>query len=892
MGKEKYYIKISEFRSDALRELAKQHNTTKEKKTLGIKFKGERLDAAEISAFLKDDAFKNLKSEVDQESDDVKELLGFTSSQSTTEAITVGEYSEDSAETARVAELKAAAQKRMAEEKANEAKNADKKEAKEESEKTADEAYKEVREAYLKERGYDPETGKTNGTQSKDAYNKVKKAFKGKGKAYKEAIKQLKYDYKHADARIAAANAMKDAKATDADGNIVDESKLDIDSAKKVRRHAVEYLKAQNNGVLDKREYRALKGNDKNVLSRALDWIGGNDSHQKKMRKGIGADNMAAKTRRDVRFTIDDMKDAIGKRCPFLQENVTANGFENVTILEAAGLIKKDGDKYDITNLSMLVRKAIGPDATLNDHNDEAMRETQSIRTDLGQAFEKAGVSKFIDVSKLTNRDLRQLNDFCKYYDDRTHNIIVDTYKGIGIGGLVGASTGSSHIKQTQHSQQTLDFEYETGAGVNKAKLLDDIKKNLVTEGTGQTVQTFVETAKGIKIFVEQISDQEQFVGLAKSFLPATLLGTLIGSVAGGAIALVHAALTHRQEGAVLDPTKLSCFQTYEEAVAFVDSQKGLTQDQKRTLYVLLLQGVDLVKDENGIEKARTIEVTNPVTGEKECKIAWNIQCCNELNKLIRMGGNGIPNAQELELAAPKVQLHKKEVDKEDCDNNKGVTFVACEEETETVVETKKVDLPKVKFEDWGVFASRYECLGYYDANFKKVKDQNGKMVYNSYARTMMKVMQAIKDDNYDLDRLQELTRAAMAKNYDKLAKDTGFDLDTYKALRGNLRRNEFAMAELKLPTIKTKNGQMEEVTCNPGQPTYKAKITAGGKSTGKINVQDDYRKETRAGGFNGSLKASNGETYNTKNRSEYDYKKRQWTANGWTEQPCQQKIK
>jgi len=747
MGKN--YIKIADFKSDELRGLAYQNNTKREK---WYSFKNERLDETEISAFMqKVEQNERLKSQVANESDDIKKLLGYTAAPAATTPEPIVTSASEKENTEYVTQAKAAAQERLAAEKTAEAKTENNKD---ESAKTADEAYSEVRAAYLKERGYDPKTGKTNGTQSKAAYKAVKKSFKGKGKEYKEAIKQLKYDYKHADARLAAANAMKDAKGTDEYGNVVDPSKLDIDTAKKVRAHAVEYLKAQNNGVLDKREYRALKGNDKNMAARALDWIGGNDSHQKKLRKGIAADNTAAKTRRNERFTIADMKDAIGKRCPFLQENVTANGFTNVTILEAAGLIKEEKDangkgtgKYDITNLSLLVRGAIGPDATLNDHNDDSMSEVQSIRTDLGIAFEKAGVSKFIDVSKLTDRDLRQLNDFCKYYDDRTHNIVVDTYRGIGIGAIGGAATGSSHLHHTHHAEQTVTLDYKTGTNVNKTQLINQIQKDLTTNGVGDTLVSFVETANGIRVLIKQIDDKEEFIGLARTFLPATLLGTGIGAIVGGAAALAHALLTHKQEKAVIDAIKFNCVDTYEDAVAIVDAQKDLTPDQRRTLYALLLQGVDIVKDDKGIEKARTKEVTNPATGEKECKIAWKLNCCDELNKLVRMGGNGITNAQELDLAAPKVKLQEEKIVKDDCDKKpetkpQPVVQQTVEAEPAYYAFDKDAHM-NVRGYSWDSLAGIYDC---FPSDTKT-------------AKRMLKVMQGMNESSLTVEDIQELTK-------------------------------------------------------------------------------------------------------------------------------------
>ncbi len=750
MGKTKDYIKISEFKSEALRALAKKHNT--ERSFL----RSARLDGHEISAFVNDAEFYKLKNDVANENDDIKRLLGFASDSnkgiSSEQTTPTPEEKVDSTPQIQVQGIE---QEARAERPAQ----------------TAEDAYKEVRAAYERIRGYDSTTGKTNGIQSKTAYKAVKEAYEDKGKVYEEALKQLKYDYKHGDARIAAANAIRAAKATDADGNVVDPSKLDIDTSKEVREYAIEYLKSQNNGVLDEREYRALKGNDKNVFARAIDWIGGNDSHQKKLRKGVAADNSAAKARRNDRFTIADMKKAIGNKCPFLQENVTANGFTNVTILEAAGLIKEEKDsqgkgtgKYNISELSMLIRRAIGPDATLNDHDDEAMRETQSLRTDLGQAFEKAGVSKFIDVSKLTNRDLRQLVEFCKYYSDRAHNIIVETYQGLGIGAATGAALGSSSISSTSHTEQEVKGTFNVG-NAYASEFERQLKENIKTSDGGTITTQLLNGGATVYFKVSQISDSDSFIGLAKTALTAEMLGTLIGGAVGGATAFVHALATHKKEDAVFDPTKLSCFETYEEALAFVDSQKDMSEEQKRTLRALLLQGVELVTDEHGVQKAKTIEVTNPVTHQKECKIAWKLQCCDELNRLLRVGGNGIPNPRELDLSVQNVSIQEKPVEKADCDPKPVVETPVVREERDpqekpfTAQERiTEYTGEKTRGVRWDALAKQYDCLEQYVPKY-------------SHRVRMMKVMQGVNNNDYTLENLKKLTELSfkVGANLEKL---------------------------------------------------------------------------------------------------------------------------
>ena len=105
MGKN--YIKIADFKSDELRGLAYQNNTKREK---WYSFKNERLDETEISAFMqKVEQNERLKSQVANESDDIKKLLGYTAAPAATTPEPIVTSASEKENTEYVTQAKAAA---------------------------------------------------------------------------------------------------------------------------------------------------------------------------------------------------------------------------------------------------------------------------------------------------------------------------------------------------------------------------------------------------------------------------------------------------------------------------------------------------------------------------------------------------------------------------------------------------------------------------------------------------------------------------------------------------------------------------------------------------------------------------------------------------------------
>ena len=141
-----------------------------------------------------------------------------------------------------------------------------------------------------------------------------------------------------------------------------------------------------------------------------------------------------------------------------------------------------------------------------------------------------------------------------------------------------------------------------------------------------------------------------------------------------------------------------------------------------------------------------------------------------------------------------------------------------------------------------------------------------------------MKVMQAIEDDNYDLDRLQDLTVKAMSKNWRaELSKEQGFSLDKYAALRGNKKNHRFAMDRQNMPTITIVNGEnVRTDACPPSKkPLYKLGKQSGGKGT-KVNLGDAHNTRKGEDRYEGGLRTSDGKTINAQDHTDYDTKKKE----------------
>ena len=649
-----------------------------------------------------------------------------------------------------------------------------------------------------------------------EAYKAVEERYEDKDE-YESALKELKVKAKHIDAQIETIGAIGESETTE--------------SSKQVKRDAKATLAQQDGGKIDKWHKRAVNGNNNFVT-----WASGEDSAMKEVRKGQLYENRAEKIKKDG-VTMDAIVDRLGENCPYLQK-VEKDG-KQVTLLEAAGFMKqrKDG-RYDISVLSDFVKaNGTGADNTQSRQENKAVREKELLLAEMNTKIKQ---ETGFDLSKTRVKDKysKRLVKLTGRHVEKK-NIIQPAYANTVGGALAGGLgtlaalffSGKDIVKGVVTNKNHLDFTLELDGFSNIQSSLDSLTNDpeiqkMLQEGTA----SITTTGTKVNIVIDQTKTQP-FMHAASKHLERAIKGAAVGA----AIGLLSSALSYGKSEQEVIPNKTDC-KTYDEYVTYIDSL--VTNKAVKPLYGEIAKQVALSftdkdgnMDCNGMNKFLGFEASNGSRLNRAELMRALIDRQKELNK---------PQPPKVEEKKEKPQYTG--------------------EERTIEGEVIKTAAPKTdRFEDWGVFASRYKCIEDYDENFKineKAKDAN------LYARTMMKVMQAIEDDNYDLDRLQNLTAKAMSKNWRaELSKEPGFNLDKYAALRGNKKNHRFAMDRQNMPTITIVNGEnVRTDACPPSKkPLYKLGKQSGGKGT-KVNLGDAHNTRKGEDRYEGSLRTSTGE--------------------------------
>lgn len=629
------------------------------------------------------------------------------------------------------------------------------------SQKTFKTPFQEVKTRFFEVMEYDEDKNTSNGTTTKDAYKAVKKEFKGKGKEYDEAIKQLKDYAKHQFVNERAQKTRAAVQAYDGEGNLVNADNLQYDTSKKVYKREKELTKANNNGVKDRWAKKALRNDNTSALKRGVRWISGNDSAGKTDDKAVAAGNRAVNIRENKTFSSSEIVEELGKKNPLVQPYTDKNGKTYDNILVATGLITKapNGD-YIVKNLSKVVGGAIGADNTLNDHNNHNESEIQSVLTRLYQSMRANGSGDF-KTSELSDKDVRRLVKFLGYRDDRAQLMAVRMWQhiwkgaasGAAAGAAAGAVNGSWEIDIKQHQEVNMPLEGYTSE--QKADLLNAIKAENELSGIAAkadygagmvetTLGNIAETAVGIYIAQDQMVS-----GTVVSLLKAITMGAAAGAGVGTAIGVIEGLLSSAQEKEVLGMI-FDCDSTYEEIVDTIDnaySDKHLKPELKAALKEIAKLGiVTTVDPKTGARKAVL---------DENCNTQWDY--CTFIEKYNDARGNQILNRAEVAAAARTADKHKVEIPE-------------CEAEVEVVVD----DCP--------------ECLGV-------VGDKGFKIPPHAWEREGGETWLAIAQAKYPC-LVEELAKAgidAYSKNgaikvmQRELATDENgvFHADKYKGITG-----------------------------------------------------------------------------------------------------------
>lgn len=676
------------------------------------------------------------------------------------------------------------------------------------------------------------------------AYKAVKKAHKD-DKEFDTAISKLKVQARDIDAQTETIEAIGKSETTK--------------SKKQVKNDAEAVLSEQDGGKIDKWHKRALNGNN-NIVT----WLSGQDSAMKELRRGQLYGNRAEKIKEDG-VSMEDIVKKLGEDCPYLQKTTNANG-EQVTLLQAAGLIKpREDGKYDISELSNFVYiNGTGGDNSQSRQENKSVRERKLLTAELNAKIKETTGVDLSDTKVKDKYSKRMVKLTGRHIEKK--NVLKEAYLNT-IGGAAAAAAGTAGALFLQpkdifrgtatnknYLDLTLNFKGFSNIEENLGALTNDptIKK-MIADGTA----TLSTNGTSINIVIDQTQSQPFIHAASKHYL-----GNILRSAAiGAAIGMLSSALSYGKSEQEVIPHKTDC-KTYDEYVTYIDSM--VTNKAVKPLYGEIAKKVAFsFIDENGVFQ------------------------CQEMNKFLGYEASNGSRLNRAELMRALIDRQKK-VEKtpeppkvEEVKTEKTYWGGEKTEEGEVV----KTPVPKTeKFEDWGVFASRYECLEDYDPKFKKVYDSIlKKNVPNTYARTMMKVMQAITDDNYDLDRLQDLTVAAMSKNWrGELSKVQGFDLKLYEALRGNKKTGTFGMDKQNLPTITMVNGNNERsVICTPEAPKYEATVVSGGTGK-KTNIGGANNRSKSDDKYEGGLETSDGQKVKAKNHADYVAKKQALEQQGY----------
>ena len=666
-----------------------------------------------------------------------------------------------------------------------------------------------------------------------EAYKEVKNAHKDE-KDYKQAIKAIKNYAKNVDSQIDMIQAI---------------DKSDATKSKQVKKDAKAVLAKQDGGKIDKWHKRAANGSNNFVT-----WISGEDSAMKEVRKGQAWGNRAKQIEKDG-VSMEAIVDKLGKKCPYLQTTESGK-----TLLEEAGLIRKRKDGvYDITELSHFIQNmGTGGDNNQSRQENKSVREAKLNIAELNAYINKqTGVD--LSQTRIKDKYSKRLVELTGRHVEGK-NVLGTVYANTA-GGALAAAAGTvgallmqkrdvTIVRNNNTNYLELNLSFEGGTNIREvfdSFANDSAFASLIEKGEA----TLTQTGDGVQVIIDQ-RNSDEIIRIADKHL---LTNALKSAAIGGAIGLLASALTYGKSEQEVIPHVTDC-KTLDEFNTYIDSL--VTNKAVKPLY-------------GEIAKRIAVAYSN-----KDGSIN-----CDEMNKFLGYQASNGSRLNRAELMAALNNL-KKELDKPVQTIPEEKTY--CAKGRPIDGEEIKVEAPKTeKFEDWRVFASRYNCLMGKDPDFKYVYDDKlKKNVPNRYATTMMKVMQAITDDNYNWSRLRELTLKAMSKNWETELKDiAGFNLNIFNDLRGYKDKNgiwHFAMDKQNMPKITNVNGQGD---CDYDAPSIKIGNQSGGIGK-RTNLGNANNKSKGNDGFDGTITTSDGQTIKSTSKEQQNTQIKQLQEEGY----------
>lgn len=403
--------------------------------------------------------------------------------------------------------------------------------------------------------------------------------------------------------------------------------------------------------------------------------------------------------------------DGIGKKA---FDEIMAHG-----VTEEGGTyakFKKVGDdKYEIAGISSAVRELVGVDYNANRSKNPNDNEQAQITSMTGAGRRSRMLGLYHDQGRA-----RHLAEWLGYDAEAS----IDPAKVTGatlLGAAIGATSaaGTEAMNPEYKIDATTDVKFNNVVNIDckssdKAQeLLNALENDSSIDGiTGISVAgSVIKVATKIDVF-----DPKIFT-ITRDVLGAAAKGAIIGGVEGFVLGLLDSA---KNEKSVLPQLDCNKIKTLNGLQQFMDNQVRDGHVKPEHARAILMIAASQYADKNG-----------------------NLDCCEFEKAYNHMRGNNILNKRELKewnIDAKSEKQAEEEIIEICVNGYDGIEAVA--------PTNKTVKHETVRGILWPNLADQYDCLKDY------VKDRNDRI-------RMMKVMQAVTNDDYTLDNLKALTAAS-----------------------------------------------------------------------------------------------------------------------------------
>lgn len=412
-----------------------------------------------------------------------------------------------------------------------------------------------------------------------------------------------------------------------------------------------------------------------------------------------------------------------------------AIGAETLELLVNAGLVSQakadenSNEMLDLTNLSNLIKSYVGSDYTANRSfkDFEPIEEFDAIRDMLETK---------LNIKKLSKSETKDLIKLCGYEVDNKFGY--NWWRGI-TGALTGAGASAVHAFNNIKAEDSVNEINITVESILNGERLpgpftEELVQTLIAAGyeasTDGNTLNIKEIIPGFDVL---INDMASPIGLAKTCICAA-----VGALQG---------IERNAEVPLIEKTVPDFAETKEEYLKYIKNR--LTDDGKEE-YLPAITFLVQSFDNNGTwDKAGYEQALKKMAGS-----------CSVLNS--KELENGLVDMLSTDAVATKSQIKEPEINEP-----KPVITVKTRDIVDTKTEKIVVDVPVVDGSktSWTKLAESYDCL----VNKYGLSD----------AIRMVKIAQAITDNNYSQERMENLLKLSK-KGASHLKNEKGFDYKVY----------------------------------------------------------------------------------------------------------------